>query len=105
MPFLILALVGFVVAAGAALWAVAPREYEEAKVKSLQERVEPAAWVDPDVPEAFRRDAQLSVDILNSVRQGNECKAKWVFAAVVAEVIASASVAGAVGGVLYHALN
>jgi hypothetical protein len=41
----------------------------------------------------------------DSVRKENECKAKWLFAAVVAEVIAAAGVAGAVGGVLYHALH
>jgi hypothetical protein len=95
------ALVCFVAAAAAALMAVQPRSYAEAKIEKLKERVSPEEWFRKDVLEAYRRDALLNVRIIEVSRQANGCKARWLTGAIILEVVAVGSVALVVGLVLF----
>jgi hypothetical protein len=97
---LIAAVVVFVLAAAAGLWTTIPIGYEEGALKNLQNRVEPKGWFDPEVLEAYRRDAQLNVDILSAARTANRKKAWGLTFAVGLDVLAIACVAVAVAFVL-----
>jgi hypothetical protein len=98
--FLIAAVVCFVLAAAAGLWTTRPRGYSEAAVKRLQARVEAPLWFNRDVLEAYRKDAQLNVDILEDARKANAKKANTLQAAVVLDVLAIVCVAFAVAIVI-----
>lgn len=98
---LVAAVVLFVFAAAAGLITNAPLgTYEEAGIKPLQKRVEPKDWFDTGVLEAYRKDAQINVDILEAARKANKKKAWLLTLAVALDVLAIACVAVAVALVL-----
>jgi len=100
---LLTALLLFVGASAAGLWVARPRAYREAKIEVLYERVTKDEWYQRDPVEAYRRDAQSNVFILETARTRNGNKAKSLFLAISLEVLAVACVAAAVGLVVYRA--
>lgn len=100
-PWLYLALLGFVVAAGAALITNLPRNLESARTygpKSL-DRLIRLRW--DDSPRAAKRRIALTrLGLLHSYKKVNNFKGRVLIAAVIAEVVAVAAVAVAVTIVL-----
>lgn len=95
----------FALAALMGLAANLPRDYEEASIQKLKERVEKTEWETQDPVEAARYDAVLNVQVLDSARKVNGSKANLVFIGLAAESFAAVAVAVAVVAELWQLAN
>lgn len=85
---IVVAASGFIAAAVLALVIVAPWKYREADPTKLDDRIMRARWSSRNLVEEARKNAVLSYHTLVHARKLNDCKAKLLFLAVVAEVVA-----------------